>query len=298
MLHLRELGVIEPGALTAAGVSWGEVLDAWAVSERRARFRERLRDQDGVDPDEVILSPARAKQRGLTSTVTFPRGNLAPDGAVIKSTAIDPAVVGRDGVFRHDGPARVFTSEKAAIAAIKNGRVQAGDVLVLAGVGPLGTGMEETYQVTSALKHLPFGRSVALLTDGRFSASPPGRAWDTSVPRRSPAGHSDGSATAIASAWSSIVGGWRQRGLRRRGGPPTSPSRGGGAGRTARPIRSWPRRRGCRMTPGFGPRCSNWAAGRGEGASTTSKRSVRRWVNADGRRPASRARLPHGAPWP
>jgi dihydroxyacid dehydratase/phosphogluconate dehydratase len=60
-------------------------------------------------------------------------------------------------------------NESDAIAAIKSGRVQAGDVIVLTGVGPAGTGMEETYQVTGALKHLPFGRHVALLTDARFS---------------------------------------------------------------------------------------------------------------------------------
>lgn len=169
MLHLRELGVLEPGALTAAGVTWGEALDAWATSERRARFQARLRLQDGVDAGDVILSPDRAQARGLTRTMTFLRGNLAPAGAVVKSTAIDPSLLDADGVYRHEGPARVFTSERAAIAAIKAGRVVAGDVLVLAGIGPLGTGMEETYQVTSALKHLPFGKQVALLTDGRFS---------------------------------------------------------------------------------------------------------------------------------
>ena len=55
------------------------------------------------------------------------------------------------------------------MAAIKQKRIQAGDVMVLAGIGPMGTGMEETYQVTGALKHLPFGKHVALLTDARFS---------------------------------------------------------------------------------------------------------------------------------
>ena len=55
------------------------------------------------------------------------------------------------------------------MAAIKQGRIRAGDVLVLTGIGPLGTGMEETYQVTGALKTLPFGKDVALLTDARFS---------------------------------------------------------------------------------------------------------------------------------
>jgi dihydroxyacid dehydratase/phosphogluconate dehydratase len=88
---------------------------------------------------------------------------------VIKSTAIDPTVVDADGVYRLEGPARIFVREKDAIAAIKKGGIQAGDVLVLAGCGPLGTGMEETYQLTSALKHLPFGKHVALLTDARFS---------------------------------------------------------------------------------------------------------------------------------
>jgi dihydroxyacid dehydratase/phosphogluconate dehydratase len=104
--------------------------------------------------------------------VTFPRGNLAPEGSVIKSTAIDPSVVDADGVYRKIGPARVFTSEKAAIAAIKShqaDRIQPGDVLVLICRGPMGSGMEETYQITSALKHLSFGKHVAVLTDARFS---------------------------------------------------------------------------------------------------------------------------------
>jgi dihydroxyacid dehydratase/phosphogluconate dehydratase len=122
-----------------------------------------------VDPDDVIMSPERARARGLTSTVTFPRGNLAPEGSVIKSTAIDPSVVDADGVYRKVGPARVFTSEKAAIAAIKNRLIQPGDVLVLICRGPLGAGMEEIYQITSALKHLSFGKHVAVLTDARFS---------------------------------------------------------------------------------------------------------------------------------
>src|SRR6185436_17828682 len=96
-------------------------------------------------------------------------GNLAPEGCVIKSTAMDPAVIDCDGVYRREGPARVFTSEKAAVAAIKRKQIQEGDIIVMAGIGPRGTGMEETYQVTSALKHLPFGKNVALLTDARFS---------------------------------------------------------------------------------------------------------------------------------
>ncbi|MBN9693610.1 MAG: YjhG/YagF family D-xylonate dehydratase [Verrucomicrobia bacterium] len=169
MLHLRALGLLELDAPTVAGQSWGEVLAAWEQGPRRTRFRQALQELDGVDPDDVILPPERARERGLTSTVTFPRGNLAPEGSVIKSTSIDPSVVDADGVYRHEGPARIFTRERAAIAAIKRGEIKAGDVLVLMGAGPLGTGMEETYQLTSALKHLPFGKHVALITDARFS---------------------------------------------------------------------------------------------------------------------------------
>src|SRR5262249_44767343 len=145
------------------------VLDWWQGSERRARLRKLLRRADRVDPDDVIMSPEQARARGLTSTVTFPRGNLAPEGSVIKSTAIDPSVVDADGVYRKEGPARVFTSERAAIAAIKGGGVRAGDVLVLTCRGPMGSGMEEIYQITSALRHLSFGKHVALVTDARFS---------------------------------------------------------------------------------------------------------------------------------
>jgi len=169
LLHLRRLGVIETGVLTAAGVTLDETLNAWEKCERRRRFRELLRAQDGVDPNDVIMSPDRAKARGLSNTLTFPRGNVAPEGSVIKSTAIDPGLVGPDGVYRHEGPARVFVRERDAIGAIKAGNVKSDDVLVLADCGPMGTGMEETYQLTSALKHLPFGKHVALVTDARFS---------------------------------------------------------------------------------------------------------------------------------
>lgn len=169
MLHLRRLNLLRLDALTVTGRTLGENLEAWERSERRQRFRKLLHQHDGVDADDVILPPEKARERGLTGTLAFLRGNLAPEGAVVKATSIDPSVVAADGVFRHEGPARVFASEPAAIAAIKDGRIRAGDVLVLAGVGPLGTGMEETYQVTGALKHLPFGQHVALLTDARFS---------------------------------------------------------------------------------------------------------------------------------
>lgn len=169
MLHLRQLGVLDTEVLTVTGLKLAAVLDWWEQSERRSKFRQLLRDQEGIDPDDVIMSPDRARARGLTRTVTFPKGNICPEGAVIKSTAIDASVVDADGVYRKEGPARVFHSEREAIAAIKAGGIQAGDIMVLLGCGPLGTGMEETYQVTSALKHLSFGKHVALITDARFS---------------------------------------------------------------------------------------------------------------------------------
>ncbi len=172
MLHLRDLGVLELSALTATGDPLGEVLTAWEKSERRAKLRSLLMSKDGIDPHSVIMDPMAARGRGLTSTITFPKGNLCPDGSVIKSTAIDPSVVDADGVYRKIGPAKVFTTEKAAIAAIKGEgtkRVIPGDVLVLCCRGPLGSGMEETYQVTSALKFLSWGKQVAVLTDARFS---------------------------------------------------------------------------------------------------------------------------------
>ncbi|MFL0574949.1 YjhG/YagF family D-xylonate dehydratase [Priestia megaterium] len=169
MLHLRKLGVLHEDVLTVTGETLGSNLDWWEKSERRAMMKKQLLETDGINPDDIIMDPAKAKEKGLTSTVTFPKGNIAPEGSVIKSTSIDPSVVGEDGVYRHIGKAKVFTSEKAAIKSIKTGGIEAGDIMVVMGGGPSGTGMEETYQLTSALKHLSFGKHVSLLTDARFS---------------------------------------------------------------------------------------------------------------------------------
>ena len=172
MLHLRALNLLDLSVLTVSGETLERVLAWWQTSQRRQALRDRLFEQDKVDPDDVIMSPIRASEHGLTSTVTFPRGNLAPQGSVIKSTAIDPSVVDADGVYRKTGPARVFTREHEAIAAIKGHGAQPirpGDVLVLIGRGPAGAGMEEIYQITAALRYLSFGKQVAVLTDARFS---------------------------------------------------------------------------------------------------------------------------------
>jgi xylonate dehydratase len=172
MLHLRDLGLLHLDALTVNGSTLGESLDVWEHSQRRQVLRERLFTLDSVHPDDVIMNPGQAHERGLTGTIAFLSGNVAPQGAIVKSTSIDLSVVDADGVYRKTGPARVFTSERAAIAAVRGIAGQplvADDVIVLIGCGPLGTGMEETYQLTSALRYLPHGKHIALITDARFS---------------------------------------------------------------------------------------------------------------------------------
>jgi putative YjhG/YagF family dehydratase len=169
MLHLRAIGLLDTDVSTVSGETLDACLDWWQQSERRNDLRKRLRELDGIEPDDVIMSPDRARARGLTSTICFPIGNLAPEGSVIKSTAIDPSLVDENQVYRHRGPARVFITEADAIEAIKNGKIGHGDVIVLICGGPKGAGMQETYQVTSALKALPHCKHVAVLTDARFS---------------------------------------------------------------------------------------------------------------------------------
>ena len=169
MLQLRRLDLLSLDAVTVSGEPLGGLLDWWKQSERRKRLRELLYQQDGIDPDEVIMSPKRARQRGLTSTFTLPQGNLAPQGSVVKSTAIDPTLLDGDGIYRKVGPARVFVTERAAITAIKKGAVHPGDIIVLICAGPMGSGMEEILEVTGALKYLSWGKDVAVVTDGRFS---------------------------------------------------------------------------------------------------------------------------------
>ncbi|ANU14549.1 Dihydroxy-acid dehydratase [Planococcus halocryophilus Or1] len=169
MLHLRELGLLDLTVMTVTGKTLGENLEWWEQSERRIKMKERLVEADGIQPEEVIMNPQQAQARGMSSTITFPIGNIAPEGAIIKSTSIDPEVIDENGIYYHKNIAKVFSSERKAIAAIKNGDIQKGDIMVVSGCGPLGTGMEETYQLTSALKHLSYGKYVTLLTDARFS---------------------------------------------------------------------------------------------------------------------------------
>jgi putative YjhG/YagF family dehydratase len=169
MLELRKHGFLDEKVKTVSGETLGACLDWWRDSRRRAELRRVLKERDGIDPEDVIMSPDRARSRGLTSAVCFPIGNLAPEGSVVKSTSINPSLVGEDNVYRHVGPARVFVTEAAAIQAIKAGQISQGDVTVLICSGPLGAGMQEIYQITAALKQLPHCKHVAVLTDARFS---------------------------------------------------------------------------------------------------------------------------------
>jgi putative YjhG/YagF family dehydratase len=169
MLALRAAGLLDESVRTVTGETLGTCLDWWRESERRRELRRGLKDLDGIDAEDVIMAPDRARSRGLASTVCFPMGNLAPEGSVIKSTAIDPSLIDESNVYRHCGPARVFITEADAIRAIKDGVIAHGDVIVLICGGPKGAGMQEIYQVTSALKALPHCKHVAVLTDARFS---------------------------------------------------------------------------------------------------------------------------------
>jgi putative YjhG/YagF family dehydratase len=170
MLALRSAGLLDTSVKTVSG----ETLDArvsigGATASGGGNCGADLRELDGIDADDVIMTPDRARSRGLGSTVCFPIGNLAPEGSVIKCTAIDSSLIDENNVYRHRGPARVFITEADAIKAIKSGAIGHGDVIVLICSGPKGAGMQEIYQVTSALKALPHCKHVAVLTDARFS---------------------------------------------------------------------------------------------------------------------------------
>ena len=172
MSKLKDLNLLELDTLTCTGNTLGKNLEAWEKSHRRKRFRQMLWELDQVHPDDVIHSQEKAASKGMTSTLCFPTGNLAPEGSVIKSTAIDPSMLDQNGIYRQTGPAKVFTTEREAMRAVKglgSKQVDPGDIIVLCGRGPLGAGMEEVAQVALALKHLSWGKQVALLTDARFS---------------------------------------------------------------------------------------------------------------------------------
>ena len=286
MLHLRRAGLLDTRVRTVSGLTLGEQLDAWESPSRRQRARTLLREQQGVDPDDVIMSPETARSRGLTSTICFPHGNLAPQGSVIKSTTIDPSVIDPDGVYRLTGPARVFMTEPSAIAAIKEYRIAAGDVLVLMCRGPMGSGMEETYQLTGALKYLPFGKQVAVLTDARFSGVSTGACIGHVTPEALAGGPigklRDGDMIEILIDRRTLEGSVNLV------EKPVWPAPSRTARGFCRPVRRGPTSRRmppCRQTRACGRRCRMSAVASGAAASSTptpstpsSARARRRWA--------------------
>jgi len=169
MLHLARAGLLDTSVLTVSGHRLEQVLGKWESSEIRKSAHQKLKNSTGVDHSEVIYPISKARKSGLASTIVFPKGNLAPEGSVVKATAIDKSLIGGNGIYRHIGSPKIFTSEVEAISAIKNQQLKEGDVLVLIGSGPSGTGMEEIYQITSALKSIVWGKKIPVLTDARFS---------------------------------------------------------------------------------------------------------------------------------
>ncbi len=182
MVHLRTLGLLRENCLTVTGKTLGENLDNWEQGNKmfpweannKGNRREQVRFNlqafnPNAHPDKVILPPEEAHKANMKSTLTFPSGNLAPEGSVIKSGAIAPELIDESGIYYKKGMAKVFVSESSAIRSINQGEVKPGHIVILMGTGPSGTGMEETFQVTGALKQLSFGKEIALITDGRFS---------------------------------------------------------------------------------------------------------------------------------
>ena len=147
MNQLREAGLLNEECMTVTGKTIGE-----AVKGHVNKNPEVIRPMD---------NPYSA-----TGGLAVLKGNLAPDGSVVKRSAVVPEMM------KHEGPARVFDCEEDAIAAIKGGKIVAGDVVVIRYEGPKGgPGMREMLNPTSAIAGMGLGSSVALITDGRFSGA-------------------------------------------------------------------------------------------------------------------------------
>ena len=118
-----------------------------------------------VNKDETVIRPVENPYSEVGGIAVL-RGNLAPDTGIVKRSAVAPSML------KHEGPARVFDCEDDAIAAIKGGKIVAGDVVVIRYEGPKGgPGMREMLNPTSAIAGMGLGESVALITDGRFSGA-------------------------------------------------------------------------------------------------------------------------------
>ena len=147
MHELNELGLIHTGCMTVTGKTVGE----------------NIADAKNLDPE--VIRPVD-NPYSPTGGIAVLRGNLAPDGSVVKRSAVLPEMQ------VHEGPARVFDCEEDAQAAINAGKINPGDVVVIRYEGPKGgPGMREMLNPTSAIMGQGLGNSVALITDGRFSGA-------------------------------------------------------------------------------------------------------------------------------
>jgi len=144
------------------------LLDTGVMTATGKKLSENLKE--APDPDGIVIRPAK-KPYTKTGGLSVLWGNLAPDGAVVKSSAVAPAMM------KHRGPARVYQSEESAYRAILGGKINAGDVIVIRNEGPRGgPGMREMLSPTSAVIGMGLGEKVSLITDGRFSGGTRGAA--------------------------------------------------------------------------------------------------------------------------
>ena len=147
MNEISKLGLLELDCMTVTGKTVGENIEGC------------------VNKDQKVIRPVE-NPYSVTGGIAILKGNLAPDSAVVKRSAVAPEML------KHEGPARVFDCEEDAIEAIKGGKIVAGDVVVICYEGPKGgPGMREMLNPTSAIAGMGLGSSVALITDGRFSGA-------------------------------------------------------------------------------------------------------------------------------
>ena len=147
MNEISKLGLLELDCITATGKTVGENINGC------------------VNKDPEVIRPVE-NPYSSTGGIAILKGNLAPDSAVVKRSAVAPEML------KHEGPARVFDCEEDAIEAIKGGKIVAGDVVVIRYEGPKGgPGMREMLNPTSAIAGMGLGSTVALITDGRFSGA-------------------------------------------------------------------------------------------------------------------------------
>ena len=147
MKELSDAGLLHTECITVTGKTVGENI------------------KDAVNKNPEVIRPLDCPY-SATGGLAVLKGNLAPDGSVVKRSAVVPEMM------VHEGPARVFDCEEDAIEAIKGGKIVAGDVVVIRYEGPKGgPGMREMLNPTSAIAGMGLGSSVALITDGRFSGA-------------------------------------------------------------------------------------------------------------------------------